>query len=235
MKANTPALILYFTVCIISVLFYFMEQDWLIAYSKAIVIPSISYYYYVSNHNKIDLAKSVLFFLCFIGDIFILMDYEHSFLGSLSCFFLSYIILLISLVKDSKNNRYRKMDILPMAIVLFLLGYLLFSILNLQIENLQKYFVIFLLYGLILALLGVVSILNYIATRTDKAINAVLMWICFFLSDVFYLLYNYYIDISIFQIITIATQGLSYFFMVRYLLSAGNLTDVDIELTPAKQ
>jgi len=218
MKANTPALILYFFVCSLLIIFCLINMDWLIPYGKAIVIPAISYYYYVTNKYKVDVTKAVIFVLCFIGDIIFLMDFEYYFMTSLLCFFVVYMLLLRYFIEDFRRNKFRKIDILPISIVVILLGYLLITILNLKFDEAENYYVTFFLYGLTLAVLGCVCIMNYISKGTTSAIHAVIMFICFLLSDIFYLIANYYYDLAIFRVIIIGTQLFSYYFMVNYFL-----------------
>ena len=124
MKANTPALYLYFTTCFLCIFFYVIGMEWLVAYVKAMVIPSVCYYYFASNKHKIDWIKAFIFLLCFIGDVFILIDYEHSFLGSLICFFSVYMLLLCYFIKDFNIKKFRRICSFNVDL-LFALGYIL--------------------------------------------------------------------------------------------------------------
>lgn len=70
MKASTPSLILYFSACILTVLFDLLGQESLVLYANSIVVPSIFIYYLTTNNYKIDLIKASVFLFSFIGDVF---------------------------------------------------------------------------------------------------------------------------------------------------------------------
>ncbi len=223
MKANTPALILYFTACISSILLYLIGQEWLVGYAKAVVVPAIFYYYWVSSKFRIEFMKILVFLSYFIGEVIFMMDYEHSFMASLWSFFVGNLLLLWYFILDLKRVRLRSIDIFPILFVVALLTYLFISIINLKFDENEKYFTTFTLYGIGLETLGVATVMNFICRGSKAAVYGVLMFICLLLSDIFYLLYNYYLYLPVFHVITISNQVLSYFFMALYFLERNKL------------
>ncbi|OYU81842.1 MAG: hypothetical protein CFE23_02905 [Flavobacterium sp. BFFFF1] len=223
MKIDTPALITYFAAALLCVLFGCLGMnDWVI-FPKAVVVPSIFYYYYVNNNYTISFDKAIIFLLAFTGDVYSMMEYETSFLVSFGCFMLIYLMILPQVAKDFMTNKFRKGDALPILIVLVFITYLLITMLRLDFKNEQRFFQLFLIYGIILAVMGKLAILNYIAKGSRKTISCVLMWTCFLLSDIFYVLYHFYVAFWMFEIIYVSAQLLSYFFMARYFLRRDQL------------
>lgn len=216
MKASTPALILYVSVCSLCALSYGIGLPWITPYAKAVVVPSICYYYFARNGYKIDFIKALIFLLCFLGDIIFLMQYAYYFMFSLLCFFVVYLLLIRYLLIDFRRNRFRKIDILPISLVVAFLVYLLVTILNLKFDEAERYYITFFSYGTTLVILGCICIANYIAKASKSSIYSVIMFICFLLSDIFYLIANYYYDLVVFQMIIAGTQLFSYYFMVNY-------------------
>jgi YhhN-like protein len=218
MKTDTPSLILYFTACFLCVLFCGLDINEWVIYPKAVIVPAIFYYYYINNNYKISLDKVAVFLLAFIADVYILLEFDSSFLVSICCVVLFYLIILRYVIMDFLTSKIKKRDALPIAIVLVFITYLLIMVMRLDFKNEQKFFYLFLFYGLILAVMGKLSILNYIAKGNRQTISGILMWICFMMSDIFYMLYHFYLPFYLFELINISTQVLSYFFMVRYFL-----------------
>ncbi len=218
MKTLTPSLGLYFTACFLVVLFYYINLEEWVIYPKAVILPAIFYYYYSNNNYKISPDKAAVFLLSYIADIYILLGYDSSFIVAECCLVVVYLILLRYVVKDFITSKFRKKDALPIAIALLLVSYLLFTMMSLDFMNERRFFYLFLFHGVVLAMIGKLGMISYIAKGSRQTLSCVLMWTCFALSDIFYMLYHFYLPFYIFELINVAAQVLSYFFMVRYFL-----------------
>jgi len=214
MKANTPSLIFYFTACALTILFDLTGQESLLLYAKSIVVPSIFIYYLTTNNYKIDLIKAGIFLFSFIGDVFILMNYDDSEKGSVLSFIFVFFMLIVHLIRDFKTLKFNKSDIITMLGVVILMAYLSITILSLQFEKMKTDFSIIIIYSIVLSVLICISIVGYITRSTYAFLNLVLMATCFMLSDIFYVLNGFYLRLSAFGLIEMITQVFSYFFMV---------------------
>jgi hypothetical protein len=218
MKASTPSLILFFTTSAMVVLFKLLNYDDLVLFGKSIIIPSLFIYYLVSNNYKITFFKGLIFLLLFVRDIFTTLNISASAMGAFLCILMVYILLLYLALKDFKYLKFYLRDSLSIFILILAIGTICYSVLNLKLEHLELDFWLYVVFGIILSLLSVISIINYNKNGSYAFFNAMVMCICFIITDIFFVVYKFYFYNYSFILISIITQFLSYFFMVNYLL-----------------
>lgn len=219
MKASTPSLIFYFSACIFTILFTLIGQEGLVLYAKSLVVPSIFIYYLITNKYKIDLIKGAVFLFSFIGDIFILMNFNSSEVVAVLSFLIVYLLLIIQFTPNFKNIRLKKSEILVVILVVAIIAYLSISILSLQLDKMKTDFSIIIIYSIILCSLITISVINYLSKDNHAFLNMVLMSICFMFSDLFYVLNGFYLSLSAFSLLEVTTQVFSYYFMVNYFIA----------------
>lgn len=218
MKANRPSLIFYFIACALVVFFKITEDDSLVLYTKSIIIPLIFMYYSITNNYKIDRVKGLIFLFCFIGDIFNLMQFNDSGLGALLSFLFVNILLLKLAVDDFKYLKLKKEDNIPMLVSFFFIATICTSILSLNFERMKLDFSFYVLYGIILSLLTFFSIINYLKKGNYTFFCLVVMCGCSMISDVFFIINKFYLNLYAFSFITVFVQVFSYFFMATYFI-----------------
>jgi hypothetical protein len=133
-------------------------------------------------------------------------------------FMLVYLLLIRHLIRDFKTLKFNKSDILTILGVVILITYLSITILSLQFEKMKTDFSIIIIYSVVLSVLICISVVSYIARSSYAFLNLVLMATCFMLSDIFYVLNGFYLRLSAFSLIEMASQVFSYFFMVNYFI-----------------
>ncbi|PVX47308.1 hypothetical protein C8C85_3240 [Flavobacterium sp. 103] len=225
MKASTPSLILFFVTSALVVLFKLLDYEGLVLCGKSIIIPSLFIYYLVSNNYKITFFKGLIFLLLFVRDIFTTLNISESAMGSFLCVLAVYVLLLYLAQKDFKYLKFSYRDSLSIFILILGIGSICYSVLNLELENLELDFSLYVAFGIILSILSIVSIINYIKSGSYALFNAMLMCICFIITDIFFVLYKFYFYNYAFILLSIVTQFLSYFFMVNYLLEKDKVLD----------
>jgi hypothetical protein len=225
MKASTPSLILFFITSALVVLFKLLNYEGLVLCGKSIIIPSLFIYYLVSNNYRIAFFKGFVLLLLFIRDIFTTINIGESALGSFLCVLLVYFLLLYLAIKDFKYLKFNFKDALRLFVLIGVIGLICFSVLNLKFEKLELDFSLYVFFGVILSLLSFVSIANYIKNDSYAFFNAMLMCICFIITDIFFVLYKFYFYSYAFILTSIITQFLSYFFMVNYFLEKDKISD----------
>lgn len=218
MKPSTPSLIVYFVSCFAFVFFSYFENQNLVLLFKSVIIPSIFVYYLVENEYRFDWFKVMIIFLCFLGDIIILLDLKLSLVYSVYLFLLVYLMVLKLVLDELKLVYFRSKDFFPITIVITLFVYLLITILSLQFQRDKSDCILYAIYGSTLCLLSIIGTANYIAKGSLTTYNCALMITCFVVSDVFYALDHFYLNLLVFKIITLTSQVLCYFFMVKYFL-----------------
>jgi uncharacterized membrane protein YhhN len=219
MKANTPSLILYFVVSILSIVFTLTGSESYLIYTKSLVVSSIFIYYLTANNYKIDLIKGGVFLFSFIGDILILMNYEDSEIGSVLSFLIVYLLLIIHLGRGLKKIKFDKIGVLSLISIIIAMIVLSVTILSLPFEKMKTDFSIIIIYSIVLSTLICISVIKYITKSNFAFLNLLLMSLCFLLSDIFYVLNGFYLSLFAFSLIEISTQVLSYFFMVNYFIA----------------
>ena len=218
MKANKPSLILYFLALLLTIIFDWAEQDFLAIYAKAIVLPAIFFYFFISNESKIGKTEAFIFLFCFVGQVFDLMDVEVSEIGAVLSFLIVYLLLLKIFIVEREKVKLSKKDILPVSIVVIFIVYLLVSVLSLQSDNMKKYNALYTFYGIVLSIMSYFCFVRYITKGTHIALIMSLMAVCYIFSDIFYIFNEYFSHSVVLVLIRDITQILAYYFMVEYFL-----------------
>lgn len=218
MKANKPSLILYFLALLFTIIFDWTEQENIAIYAKAIVLPAIFFYFYVSSEFKIGKTEAFIFLFCFIGQVFDLMDVEVSEIGGVLSFLVVYLLLLKIFIAEREKIILSKKDILPVSIVVIFIVYLLVSVLSLQSDNMKKFNALYTFYGIVLSVLSYFCFVRYITKGTHIALIMSLMAVCYIFSDIFYIFNEYFSHSVVLVLIRDVTQILGYYFMVEYFL-----------------
>jgi len=135
MKANTPSLVLYFLACILTIIFTLVGVESYLPYTKSLVVSSIFIYYLTTNNYKIDFIKAGVFLFSFIGDVFILMNYDNSEIGSVLSFLLVYLLLITNLVRHLKKIKLNKIDLLSLISIIIAMIVLSITILSLPLRR----------------------------------------------------------------------------------------------------
>ena len=216
MKVSTPSLIFYFLVCALTIFFSLMGDDMSAIYAKSIVVPSIFIYFFIENNYRLNFKKAAIFFFSFIGEIYYILDNNLTEVTPMICFMLVYILLKSMMLRDLETIKFIKEKRTQILILVLLISLFMLTILNLKFEDLQFNFSYFIVYGIVLGIVILLTFTNFILKPSYSFFNLVLMSICFVFSDVFYLINNFYFPLTAFKVLGISTQVFSYYFMVQY-------------------
>ncbi|WP_241775588.1 lysoplasmalogenase family protein [Flavobacterium sp. Root420] len=209
---------MYFLALLFTIIFDWTEQENIAIYAKAIVLPAIFFYFYVSSEFKIGKTEAFIFLFCFIGQVFDLMDVEVSEIGGVLSFLVVYLLLLKIFIAEREKIILNKKDILPVSIVVIFIVYLLVSVLSLQSDNMKKFNALYTFYGIVLSVLSYCCFVRYITKGTHIALIMSLMAVCYIFSDIFYIFNEYFSHSVVLVLIRDVTQILGYYFMVEYFL-----------------
>ncbi|WP_264551270.1 lysoplasmalogenase [Flavobacterium sp. N2038] len=223
MKANKPSLILFFVALLFTIIFDWIKQDALAIYAKAVVLPAIFFYFIVSNDFKVGKTEGLIFFFCFVGQVFDLMDVEISEIGGVISFLIVYLLIIKLFIIDHERIQLRRKDILPISIVVIFIVYLLVSVLSLQFDNMKKFNLLYTIYGIVLSILSYYSFVSYITKGTYLALLMSLMAVSYIFSDIFYIFNVYFSYSVVLVLIRDITQILAYYFMAEYFLEKAKL------------
>lgn len=218
MKANKPSLILFFIALFFTIIFDWVQQDILAIYAKAVVLPAIFFYFIITREFKISKTEGIIFFFCFVGQVFDLMDVEDSEIGAVISFLIVYLLIIRLYIVDHERVKLRRKDILPVSIVVIFIVYLLVSVLSLQLENMKKFNLLYTFYGIVLSVLSYYSFVRYITKGTHLSLLMSLMAVSYIFSDIFYIFNEYFSYSVVLVLIRDVAQILAYYFMVEYFL-----------------
>jgi len=217
MKPTSPALILYIVASFFAVLAVMLDNDLLMLIAKPIIAPAAFYYYLQVKTTKINWLFAIAFLCSFTSDMIVIFNLEYGdvFISLFNT--TMYLLLLYISIKDVlfKSLNFEKLfySVIVIMVSLFIVGMLL-DLMNGIDELLGN---LYLVYGIVLALLVSVVSLNYFNKYSKRLFYAVIMCICFLISDISYAIYNFYMDLEIFNIFNVAAQFASYYYMIKYI------------------
>ncbi|EAZ95903.1 hypothetical protein FBBAL38_00750 [Flavobacteria bacterium BAL38] len=219
-KVNS-ALFLYFAAILLYVVAVLIGSDNLELFSKPIIIPSIYYFYYTSVKGKISYLFTFSVLSYFTGEILFLLNQDDFLVSSLVFFGIPYIIITFFLAQDFLFYlKIKKYDVnnISFYIILMLLFYLLYNVLSFINKTSQIEFSIYIIYGILLLVMGLLSFLIQF-NFNNKAISfMVLMVVFFIISDLFYIFSKSTKDVMALKLINVVSQQLSYYLYVGYFV-----------------
>ena len=121
-------------------------------------------------------------------------------------------------------SKFKKIIILYTLIIALFLLLLLNEILDLPVEAIINNHITFLAYGILLIIIATISIFNYLVNPNINSLNLFSMSLCFLISDLFYCFDKFVFSSFLFDIFNLATQFLSYFFMVKFFNTRDSLS-----------
>ncbi len=189
--------------------------------SKPIIAPSILFFYLQENRLKINWRFVIVLILFFVGDMMVLLEFEEKSHIIPLLFLIGYCFFLKDILDDLLQLRIKfvnKKNLLVLLICLFFLIYLLVTILDLMIDSQQQNLMLFVLYGIVLVLIGIVSSFCYVIKQIRFTFFMLLTSLCFVISDVFYILKSHFEEVEIFGLLNNLPQALSYYFLAKYYL-----------------
>ena len=219
------ALVLYFGALILYVVSIFFDSPNLELFSRPIIIPSIYYFYFISVKGRVNLLFSVSILSFFIGEILYLISTSDFLIQGLICFGIPYFIVVYFLCQDFlfylKKKKY-SINNLSFYIVLLLLFYLLYNVLSFINETSQLEFSIYIMYGILLFVMGIITFLIQFNFNNRTILFMVLMVMSFIISDIFFIFSNMMEEVFSLLIIKVLVQQLSYFLFVGYFIHRTN-------------
>ncbi|BCY29506.1 hypothetical protein [Flavobacterium okayamense] len=224
MKLKNPALILYFVSYILYQIFFRLKIDKEVALLfKPMIVASILFYYYFYNntHNKSKLHFIILGILFIADNVNLLMEtifYQLALsLYLVILFVFMYLILRDSMLlkKGSKIDKY-----LGIATIVGIVSFLLLKIVSLYIVK-QKFHSYYFVtnYIIVFGTVLIFSFYNFFKHKTLSSRFLLLTLLSLFLSDIFYVVNQYYYSNKAFIIIACFIELPCYYFLVNYFIN----------------
>lgn len=224
MKDSRPSLILFIIASLIAIVAKAIDNEMLLLLAKPMVVPAIFYYYLQTKTRNTSVLFLVALWFFFIGDMIMVLFPKSGILWVMGCGITSYLILIYFAVKDRGLIKFNPFNIIFLTLLLLLLSYILFEILNLKIESITNNYLIYLTYGIVLITMVAISTFNYLSNSTAAFLHLCSMALCMMVSDLFYCINRFVIELPVIDHINLFSQFMSYFFMVKYFNSRKNDT-----------
>lgn len=193
--------------------------------SKPLIFSSLLFYFFlrlkVKEYNYLFFL-TILFF--FLGEVFFMINDTALFEFSLVLFVIPYLIIVYFIGKDLIRlfeNKNRKIDFTFIFILIILIVLLCTILNNLEVESLFES-IVYVVFGVLLVIMGFLTSLVYYNQSNRKNFYLVLAVASFIISDLFFLLNKNFYELMLFKLINGTTQMLSYFFYIEYFLERSN-------------
>jgi len=210
--------ILFFAVSIIEITGVYLDNSMLQTIFKPLIILSLMALYYFAVSKKNNLYLLALAF-SFLGDVF-LLDKNNMFIYGIAAFLLTQVLYIYIIVKQmQKPSHFHK------YLYAFLFANYIVFLIGLLKPNLGELFYPVVIYGVTIAIFGLVSTLNYVTKRTKIDLTLWIGAILFIASDTMIALDKFHEPRAFYPIAIMSTYILAQYLIYRFML--GN--DIDGE------
>ena len=216
MKDSKSALYLFISASLIVILSSVLKYDNIVMLAKPMIIPSAFFYYLQTKKTPLDLSVTAIFVSFFIGDMIILVLGDSAIKMILLTFLIGYLMLFKSIVDDLVKIEFDFSSLLYVFVLMILLGGILYFILDLAITQIIENYWLFMIYGIVLIVLVLLSTYNYVSNQNINSFNLLIATLSMLLSDLFYCFYNYVMKSSLLDAMNLFTQFLSYYLLIKY-------------------
>ena len=227
MKFSSPSLFLYFVATILAIVAVAFDIETLELVAKPMIVPSIYFFYVNQAKGEINLLFSIAVFCSFAADMLVLIDFSSNTLLISLLNICMYSIFTYFIIEDVGLNNISDQKIISLIGLSVFFLFVLYIILDLMKGLDSLTFNVFVFYGILLSSLSALICYNHLNRPTLKSYYALLMCICFIISDVFFAIYNFYLKIEIFISLNVTGQFVSYYYMVRYIGTPNDLINQD--------
>ena len=216
MKDSKSALYLFISASLIVILTSVLKYDNIVMLAKPMIIPSAFFYYLQTKKTPLDLSVTAIFVSFFIGDMIILVLGDSAIKMILLTFLIGYLMLFKSIVEDLIKIEFYFSSLLYVFVLMILLVGILYFILDLPITQIIENYWLFMIYGIVLIVLVLLSTYNYVSNQNINSFNLLIATLSMLLSDLFYCFYNYVMKSSLLDAMNLFTQFLSYYLLIKY-------------------
>lgn len=206
------ALYIFILVSILDIIGIVFKIDSLVFIFKPFILLSLLFLYAHSVINKNKWYVIALIF-SFFGDVFLLYSGDILFKFGLSSFLIAHLLFIAIVIKRIDKRKFSTIltAIIPFSIVLFLLLFLLKDYLN-------ELFIPVLIYGITICVFGVVSLIDFLNTKSKKSLIMLIGAIVFISSDAILAINKFYNTVLILQIVVMVTYISAQYLIYRSMI-----------------
>ncbi|ESU26456.1 hypothetical protein FLJC2902T_24230 [Flavobacterium limnosediminis JC2902] len=213
---------MYFTASLMYVLSVFFEWDSSVALLfKPMILPAIYFYYWQESAFRPTVLSSLALWLFYIGDMILLIENHNVQIPLMLLNLSAYLIVGYYVTKDLLKIKIPELSnflVLIVSLVTAFLVSLLYVALSLVFNAADPDFGLLTVYGIVLLLLSLEIFAYYLLKNDTSGFFILMTVISLVISDLFYVLYNYYGQFQVFININAICQVASFYFLVKYFL-----------------
>lgn len=217
MRIKKFVLLVYFIFTLTAIIANILDNHSLLLVSKPFIVPTIFFYYFITS-KKVDVLFSTAIGFSFLGESIGIMNFSDEIYYMLFPFFISNILLFVISIKNFQKSKFKIENILVFIVVVLLLLYLFWAIIDLFSDGNIVLLLEILLYGTSLFILSCVGIFKLITEMNSSNLNFGIFIICLIISGIFYVIYNFKEKIIVLDIIHFSLQMISYYFLINFKL-----------------
>ncbi len=184
---------------------------------KPMIVPAVFYYYLQVKEGKINWLFLVILLSSFTSDMLVLFELPDGNIPIALLNMFCYLIFIYFAIKDIFLKNLSDIKFFYFALIVIGCFTILYVVLGLMsgLDNFSNN--LYVIYGIVLCILASIIGFNHLNQESNKTFYALIMCICFITTDVFYAVYNFYLNLEIFIVLNVTVQFASYYYMVRYI------------------
>ncbi len=213
MKQSKRILVLFFIVSAVYVVGILSDNNSLKFLFKPLIMISLILYYLSAVKRRNKLFIGAMFF-SFLGDIMLLYDSELFFMLGLVSFLVAHVLFITMVVKMLKTSTIK---LKLVATLPFIISYA--SLLYILKDSLGSLLIPVIIYGLVISVFGMVSLLNYLTVK--NSINSYLFIgaFLFVTSDSLLAINKFYDAQKYYPALVIVTYILAQYFICKFMIT----------------
>ena len=208
------AFFVFLLVSVLDIIGIIFKIDSLTFIFKPFILLALLFLYSQSVESRNKWYAMALIF-SFFGDVFLLYSGENVFKFGLGFFLIAHLLFIIIVVK-----RIKKVSILNSFIPIISFGIVLSLLLFLLKDTLKDLLIPVLIYGVVISIFGIVSLIDFLNTKSKKSLLMLLGAIVFIVSDYILAINKFYYEALIFQVAVMVT-----YISAQYLIYCSMVLD----------
>ncbi|VXB87171.1 membrane hypothetical protein [Flavobacterium sp. 9R] len=217
MKIDRILVVLYFVLCcMVGVLSIFRLGE-IILYLKGAIVLVVALIFFVQE-SKFSPVVATLLLLSFFGETYYLYVKSYTETIPIVLFLCINLIFLVLSWLDVKEKEWSQAEFFKLVVLMGLLGAFVYIILSLDLKHTNVNFVLYIIYSIVFVVMFILSFANFVKTHQKSSLYLVLFGLSVFISDLSFLLNNYFIKLAFLRIGGNLSQVLGYYLMLNYFL-----------------
>ncbi len=206
------ALLVFVLVSVLEIVGILFKIPMLVLIFKPLILWSLIALYAVSvsKRNKIYILALIF---SFFGDVFLMFDGELFFMVGLVLFFIAHLIFIKIVVNRLQNSTFSSV-VFSVASFLILLLFLIFFLK----PYLKELLFPVIIYGITISIFGMVSMLDYLNTKSKKSLFMFIGAIIFICSDGLLAINKFYSANAIFAVLVMITYIIAQYFIYKSMI-----------------